>query len=161
MVILLAVLLGAASAFGAWAWVSRGRLAIRVHDLEHDLEQRTTEAESLQMQLQRLASEDSLTAVANHEQFLDTLEREWRRARREGLPLSLLFIDIDHFRSFNRQYGREAGDECLRQVGRALATIVGRPGDLVARYHKDEFGVLLASTDGQGAMNISERIRQS
>ena len=102
-----------------------------------------------------------LTAVANHEQFLEFLEREWRRARRDGVPLTLIFIDIDHFRAYNREFGRKAGDDVLKQVGRALSTVVGRPGDLVARYHRDEFALVLASTDSAGAFNISETVRQS
>lgn len=107
-----------------------------------------------------MATEDPLTAVANHEQFLEFLEREWRRARRDGLPLTLIFIDVDHFRAYNREFGRKAGDDALKQVGRALAGIVRRPGDLVARYHRDEFALVLASTDGAGASNISEHVRQ-
>jgi diguanylate cyclase (GGDEF)-like protein len=99
--------------------------------------------------------------VANHEQFLEFLEREWRRARRDGQPLTLIFIDVDHFRAFNRDFGRQAGDEVLKQVGRALAGIVGRPGDLVARYHRDEFAIVMASTDASGAFNISEQVRKA
>ena len=110
--------------------------------------------------MQRLSTEDSLTAVANHEQFLEFLEREWRRARRDGLPLTLIFMDIDHFRAYNRQFGRKAGDDVLKNVGRVMASIVGRPGDLAARYHRDEFALVLASTDGPGAFNIAERLRQ-
>jgi two-component system chemotaxis family response regulator WspR len=155
-----AALIGALAAFGVWAYVSRSRLAAKTADLARSLELRTTELESARMQLQRLSTEDPLTAVANHEQFLEFLEREWRRARRDGLPLTLIFIDIDHFRAYNREFGRKAGDEVLKQVGRALAAIVGRPGDLVARYHRDEFGLVLASTDGPGAFNISEHVRQ-
>ena len=142
-----------------WAYVSRQRLTCAAAELERTLEARTTELESARLQLQRLSTEDPLTAVANHEQFLEFLEREWRRARRDGLPLSLIFIDIDHFRAYNRQFGRKAGDEVLKQVGRALAAVVGRPGDLVARYHRDEFALVLASTDGPGAFNISEQVR--
>ena len=155
-----AALIGALAAFGVWAYVSRSRLAAKTADLARSLELRTTELESARMQLQRLSTEDPLTAVANHEQFLEFLEREWRRARRDGLPLTLIFIDIDHFRAYNREFGRKAGEEVLKQVGRALAAIVGRPGDLVARYHRDEFGLVLASTDGPGAFNISEHVRQ-
>ena len=158
---IIAALIGALAAFGVWAYVSRQRLAVRNAELERTLEARTTELESARIQLQRLSSEDPLTAVANHEQFLEFLEREWRRSRRDGLPLTLIFIDIDHFRAYNREFGRKAGDEVLKAVGRALAGIVGRPGDLVARYHRDEFALVLASTDGPGAFNISEQVRQS
>ena len=158
---LIAALIGALAVFGIWAYASRHRLARRNAELERSLETRTTELESARIQLQRLSTEDSLTAVANHEQFLDFLEREWRRARRDGLPLTLIFIDIDHFRAYNRQFGRKAGDEVLKEVGRVMANLVGRPGDLVARYHRDEFALVLASTDGQGAFNIAERLRQS
>ena len=145
--------------YGAWASLSRRRLSVRAAELEKALEARTTELESARLQLQRLSTEDPLTAVANHEQFLEFLEREWRRARRDGLPLSLIFVDVDHFRAYNRQFGRKSGDDILKQVGRALAGVVGRPGDLVARYHRDEFAIVLASTDGAGASNISEQIR--
>jgi two-component system chemotaxis family response regulator WspR len=158
---IIAALIGALAAFGVWAYVSRQRLFVRNAELERTLEARTTELESARIQLQRLSTEDPLTAVANHEQFLEFLEREWRRARRDGLPLTLIFIDIDHFRAYNREFGRKAGDEVLKSVGRALTGIVGRPGDLVARYHRDEFALVLASTDGPGAFNISEQIRQS
>lgn len=156
---LAAALVGALSTFSAWAYVSRRRLAMRAAELGNALDTRTTELESARLQLQRLSTEDTLTAVANHEQFLEFLEREWRRARRDGLPLSLIFIDLDHFRAFNRQFGRKAGDDVLRQVGRCLATVVGRPGDLVARYHRDEFALVLASTDGPGSFKISEQVR--
>jgi two-component system chemotaxis family response regulator WspR len=158
---IIAALVGALAAFGVWAYISRQRLVARAAELEKTLEARTTELESARIQLQRLSTEDPLTAVANHEQFLEFLEREWRRARRDGLPLTLIFIDIDHFRAYNREFGRKAGDEVLKQVGRSLTAVVGRPGDLVARYHRDEFALVLASTDGPGAFNISERLRQS
>jgi diguanylate cyclase (GGDEF)-like protein len=156
---IVAAVIGALAAFGVWAYVTRQRIYARAKELERTLETRTTELESARIQLQRLSTEDPLTAVANHEQFLEFLEREWRRARRDGLPLTLVFIDIDHFRAYNREFGRKAGDEVLKNVGRSLAGVVGRPGDLVARYHRDEFALVLASTDGPGAFNISEQVR--
>jgi diguanylate cyclase (GGDEF)-like protein len=158
---IIAAVIGALATFGVWAYISRQRLMVRAAELARTLETRTTELESARIQLQRLSTEDPLTAVANHEQFLEFLEREWRRARRDGLPLTLIFIDIDHFRAYNREFGRKAGDEVLKLVGRSLAEVVGRPGDLVARYHRDEFALVLASTDGPGAFNISEHVRQS
>lgn len=158
--VVVAVLIGVLSSFGVWAWASRRSAGLRAIVLEKALETRTTELESARMQLQRLSAEDPLTAVANHEQFLGFLEREWRRARRDTLPLSLIFIDVDHFRAYNRQYGRKAGDDVLRQVGRALGVVVHRPGDMVARYHRDVFAVVLSSTDGTGAFTIAEQIRQ-
>jgi diguanylate cyclase (GGDEF)-like protein len=158
---IIAAVIVAISAFASWAYASRQRMASRAAGLERTLETTTTELESARIQLQRLSTEDPLTAVANHEQFLEFLEREWRRARRDGLPLTLIFIDLDHFRAYNREFGRNKGDEVLKDVGRALAGVVGRPGDLVARYHRDEFAVVLASTDAPGAFNVSEQVRRS
>jgi two-component system chemotaxis family response regulator WspR len=158
---IIAAVFGAVTVFGVWSYVSRQRMMARATELERALESQTTELESARIQLQRLATEDPLTAVANHEQFLEFLEREWRRSRRDGLPLTLIFIDLDHFRAYNREFGRKAGDDVLKHVGRALASVVGRPGDLVARYHRDEFALVLASTDAPGAFNISEHVRQS
>ena len=157
----IAALVGALATFGIWSYGSRRRLASKIAELDRALDTRTTELESARIQLQRLSTEDSLTAVANHEQFLEFLEREWRRSRRDGLPLTLIFLDIDHFRAFNRQFGRKAGDEVLKDVGRVMTGLVGRPGDLAARYHRDEFALVLASTDGAGAFNIAERLRLS
>ena len=98
----IAALVGALATFGIWAYGSRRRLVSKAAELERALDARTTELESARIQLQRLSTEDPLTAVANHEQFLEFLEREWRRSRRDGLPLTLIFIDIDHFRAYNR-----------------------------------------------------------
>ena len=152
-------LIGALISFSIWAYASRRRLEVRTGELERSLDHHATELESARLQLLRLSAEDALTAVANHEQFLDFLDREWRRARRDGMPLSLIFVDIDHFRAYTREFGRKAGDEVLKQVGRCLSTLVGRPGDLVARYHRDEFALVLASTDGPGSFRISEQVR--
>lgn len=158
---LLAALVGALAAFGIWAYAGRRHLTLKVAELERLLEARATDLESARLQLQRLSTEDSLTAVANHEQFLEFLEREWRRARRDGLPLTLIFVDLDHFRAYNREFGRKAGDDVLKQVGRVMTALVGRPGDLVARYHRDEFALVAASTDAQGGFNLGERLRQA
>jgi diguanylate cyclase (GGDEF)-like protein len=158
--LIMAVVIGAL-AFGVWAYVRGQGMAAKAAALHRTLELRTTELESARIQLQRLSTEDPLTAVANHEQFLEFLEREWRRSKRDGAPLTLIFIDIDHFRAYNREFGRKAGDDVLKQVSRVLEIVVGRPGDLVARYHRDEFALVLASTDGPGAFNISEHVRQA
>ena len=158
---MVAALVGALSAFGVWTLMSRRHIGARAAELQRIVDATTTELESSRLQLQRLSTDDPLTSAANHEQFLAFLEREWRRSRREGVPVSLIFVDIDHFRAYNRQFGREAGDDVLKQVSRSLAAVVGRPGDLVARYHRDEFAVVLGATDGPGALKIAEQIRQS
>src|SRR4029453_13914277 len=113
-----------------------------------------------QLDLQRLSTEDGLTALANHEQFLDFLEREWSRTRRQANPVSIFFFVFDNFRAYNPQFGRRAGDDCLRQIGHAVEGIAGRAGDLLARYHRDEFAVVLSGTDSKGALRVANRIRE-
>ena len=136
------------------------RLRARLADVAKTLASRTVELESAQLDLQRQSTEDGLTALANHEQFLDFLEREWRRARRDADPVSIILFDVDGFRAFNRQYGRHAGDDCLRRIAQAVDGLAGRAGDLVARYHRDEFAVVLARTDSKGALRVANRIRE-
>jgi two-component system chemotaxis family response regulator WspR len=149
------------AALAAWlAWQVRA-LRTSLQAASDTFQTQANELESARMQLQRLSTEDGLTALANHEQFLEFVEREWRRARRDGMPISLVFIDVDHFRSYNRQFGRLAGDECLRRVGQALEKLAGRAGDLIARYHRDEFAAVLAATDLAGAERIAERVRET
>lgn len=102
-------------------------------------------------ELRRLASVDALTGVANRRIFDESLTREWLRARRNRDPLSLLLIDVDHFKLYNDRYGHQLGDECLRQVALALRSACHRPADLIARYGGEEFMLLLPHTPRFGA----------
>jgi diguanylate cyclase (GGDEF)-like protein len=114
---------------------------------------------SAEDQLARLALIDSLTGLANRRQFDDVLEREWREARRNGLPLALLMIDVDFFKAFNDRYGHRSGDDALVRISEAIAAQIKRPGDLAARYGGEEFVVILRATDTQSAMTVAERLR--
>lgn len=109
-------------------------------------------------EIRRISTVDSLTGVANRRQFDDSLEREWRRARRSRDPLSLLMIDVDHFKLFNDRYGHQAGDVCLRSVAQALVRASLRPADLVSRYGGEEFALLLPQTPRGGAENVAHRV---
>jgi diguanylate cyclase (GGDEF)-like protein len=117
---------------------------------------RTQFAQSLL--LQQLLSTDSLTGIANRRRFDSMLEREWRRCGRTGAPLSLLMIDVDHFKAYNDQFGHQQGDDCLRQVARLLLEGVGRPGDLVARYGGEEFVCMLPDNGMAGALAVANRL---
>lgn len=120
-----------------------------------------TQHKDLEDRLAALAASDALTGLANRRCFDERLEEEWERARREKTPISLLLIDIDYFKKFNDHYGHQAGDDCLRSVGRALATQAQRPADLAARYGGEEFVLLLPNTDAEGCERVGERIRQA
>ena len=109
-------------------------------------------------ELRRIATIDVLTGVANRRRFDESLEREWRRARRSGEPLALLMIDVDHFKPFNDRYGHPAGDACLRSVAQALVGASLRPADLVARYGGEEFVVLLPQTPRGGAEHVAHDV---
>ncbi len=108
--------------------------------------------------LRKLLSTDSLTGIANRRRFDDALAREWRRCRRAGMPLSLLMIDVDHFKPYNDQFGHQQGDECLRQVAQLLLDGIGRPGDLVARYGGEEFLCMLPDTGMAGALAVADKL---
>ncbi len=111
-------------------------------------------------QLLRLSTTDGLTGIANRRMFDHTLRAEWQRCARNKGDLSLLMIDIDHFKAYNDHYGHQTGDECLRQVARILAMCAKRSGELVARYGGEEFVILLPATDAQEAMAVAERCIQ-
>ncbi len=110
--------------------------------------------------LENLSSLDGLTAISNRRRYDEVIQREWKRSQREGTPLSLILIDIDHFKSYNDTYGHAAGDDCLKQVAKTLAASVNRPGDLVARYGGEEFVVVLPRTDPEGAALVAEKMRR-
>lgn len=114
-----------------------------------------------QAELQHMAFLDALTALANRRQFDQRLDEEWHRACRDGLPISLILLDIDHFKAYNDLYGHPAGDQCLIQVGRVLQSQTVRAGELAARYGGEEFAVILpAGSHETMAYAMAERIRQ-
>ncbi|WP_234287210.1 diguanylate cyclase [Billgrantia tianxiuensis] len=111
-------------------------------------------------QLHQISTMDGLTGIANRRHFDAFLEREWQRAHRNGYAISIIFIDIDHFKEFNDHYGHLAGDDTLRAIAEALTRVVHRASDLVARYGGEEFVCVLPDTDLEGALRVAERVHQ-
>ncbi len=110
--------------------------------------------------LARLSALDGLTATANRRAFEQRLDEEWRRASRDGTPLTLLMIDIDHFKLYNDHYGHPAGDDCLKTISRDLKARLRRPADFLARYGGEEFAIVLPDTDLSGAVIVAEDLRR-
>lgn len=108
--------------------------------------------------MRELTLTDALTGVANRRHFNDTLELEWRRCARSGMPLAAIMIDIDHFKRYNDEYGHQAGDLCLQQVAAAMKRCAARPQDLLARYGGEEFILLLPQEGLAGATAVARRI---
>lgn len=111
--------------------------------------------------LEILSTTDGLTGIANRRCFDETLAQEYARHARSGAELSLILLDIDHFKAFNDCYGHVAGDACLRQLGRVMADNAARAADLPARYGGEEFACILPETGSSGAVLIAEKIRES
>ena len=103
---------------------------------------------------------DGLTGIANRRHFDHVIDKEMRRARRAGKPLSLLMIDIDFFKAYNDRYGHQQGDDTLVRVAGALASRLQRPMELVARYGGEEFAVVLPETTSQQAAVVAEMLRE-
>jgi diguanylate cyclase (GGDEF)-like protein len=145
----------------------QAELEERVRERTRSLEARNRELSQLRLtletanqRLRRLVTVDALTGVANRRHFDRELERELRRSRRDGLPLSLIFLDLDEFKRFNDTYGHARGDEVLRNVARTLNETFRRAGDFVARYGGEEFAVVLPGLDARRAALYAERLRR-
>jgi len=111
--------------------------------------------------LEELAATDGLTGLLNRRSFDSHLEREYARCRRENVPISLLMVDVDHFKSFNDAYGHQAGDECLRTIAECMRQTMQRPADILARYGGEEFAVILSNTSREGAAHLARELRQA
>lgn len=112
-------------------------------------------------ELQRLATLDGLTDIANRRALDERLDNEWRRITREKGELALIICDVDYFKKYNDTYGHQEGDECLKSVARALEASMRRPADFVARYGGEEFAAILPNTDLEGAACVAENIRRA
>ena len=104
---------------------------------------------------------DPLTQIANRRRFDDTMTLEIKKAKRTGTILSVLLLDIDHFKFYNDTYGHLEGDSCLKKVAAALSTSLKRPKDLAARWGGEEFACLLPNTNAKGAQNVAEVLREA
>ncbi|MCD9523054.1 diguanylate cyclase [Photobacterium carnosum] len=128
------------------------------HNLEQRVQSRTKALNQANEQLQKLSRIDALTNIANRRVFDETVMTEWCRANRLGLPLSLLILDIDNFKTYNDKLGHAAGDQCLKTIASALSKVERRAGTLFARYGGEEFVLLLPGQDQPAAINNAQRL---
>jgi len=111
--------------------------------------------------LEAVARIDATTRIANRWRLDEVLEAEWQRAIRGRTSLSVLLMDVDHFKSYNDCYGHLAGDECLRLIAEIASRVLRRPGDLIARFGGEEFAIVLPNTPEEGALQLAEQVRQT
>jgi len=131
----------------------------RIDDKTSELTVTNKKLEKLSEELQKRALEDGLTQIANRRAFDEAIASEWKRCQRNGSTLSLVMLDVDHFKNYNDSLGHPAGDKCLFHIAQLLKNFGQREGDLVARYGGEEFVVLLPNTNQQDCALIAERIR--
>ncbi|MCU1312669.1 MAG: hypothetical protein JWM54_426, partial [Acidobacteriaceae bacterium] len=154
-------LLGFAAVMGALL-IYTFRAAIlqtRLRQVQESLNDTERSLRLLNSQLHEQSLIDSLTGVANRRRFEQVLEVEWNRAMRSGWPISLIMMDIDHFKALNDRYGHLRGDECLTAVAQMLRRDLRRGGELLARYGGEEFVAVLPNVDAAGALQTAEAMR--
>jgi len=146
-------------------------LTERIHTLHSELatsrmsalklRRRQRKLEHANRKLQQLATQDSLTRLANRRAFDEALQAEWQRATEQALPLAMILLDVDHFKHFNDSYGHSQGDRCLQLVAQAIGRRVRLDCDFAARYGGEEFAVLMPETTLADAARVARRILRS
>ncbi|OWZ84829.1 diguanylate cyclase [Natranaerobius trueperi] len=127
---------------------------------ERELEDALKSLEEMNAKLEKLATIDELTQIPNRRLFDETLNNEWKRAKRDKTPLSLIILDIDYFKKYNDTYGHQQGDKCLKVISSRLSELILRPGDFAARYGGEEFAVILPNTQSDDSLMVAKRIRE-
>ena len=138
-----------------------GQLSLVVEKgrLYADLLKAKADLEAANRRLSEVATLDGLTGIPNRRRMDEMLENAWRRAVRHRTPLSLILIDIDHFKDFNDRFGHVAGDRCLQRVANEMRATLRRPDDFFARYGGEEFLAFPASATIEAAAGLAERLR--
>lgn len=123
--------------------------------LRHEMNQRKAHEE----ELRRLTSLDGLTGIANRRWFDEFIDDAWCQGARNNQPISLIMLDIDCFKSYNDNYGHQAGDECLKRVAKAIESVAKGHSELAARYGGEEFAIVLLGSNLQQAVQTGEQAR--
>ncbi len=131
----------------------------RNRDLEAIVDERTQALKEVNQKLEALSNTDGLTGIANRRYFDRLLRQEWNRAKRAGHAISLLLIDVDHFKQFNDVHGHLAGDACLQTFAKKMSKVARRGGELAARYGGEEFVMLLPDSREHDALEMARRIQ--
>ncbi|HIE85390.1 MAG: sensor domain-containing diguanylate cyclase [bacterium] len=139
----------------------------RKQQLEREVDVRTEELKDALTRLseahiilKEMNTIDAVTGIHNRQYFNENLEHEWRRAKRQGYEVSMLMLDIDHFKRVNDTYGHLAGDECLAAIAKEVDRMFNRPSDVVARYGGEEFVIVLPYISRDNALRLAEQLRK-
>ena len=135
------------------------RVQYRMEKMTDFLQESNQELQDENEKLEHMTLEDPLTQLYNRRYFEMHLEKEWRRAVREKLTLTLIVIDVDYFKLFNDTYGHAEGDECLKTIAEELKRSLHRPNDVIARIGGEEFVALLPEIDEQGALTVAKSMQ--
>ncbi len=133
----------------------------RERELVRLVEEKTADLQRVNDELMRLSATDALTGLANRRCFDQTLEKECARIHRSDSPLSLVLLDVDHFKALNDSLGHQRGDVCLALLAGEMNRIARRAIDLVARFGGEEFAIILPNTSLEGARRIAEMVRRA
>ena len=131
-----------------------------LHENSEELKRINKELEEANKKLKILSQYDGLTGIFNRQTFDAKIKEEWNRCKRHSIPLSLIMADIDHFKSFNDNFGHQTGDNCLKLVAGILSECARRSSDVVARYGGEEFVILLPYIKKDKAYELAERMRK-
>lgn len=140
---------------------AREELEAKIQERTFELEVTLRELQDANRELEEKNTQDALTGIRNRRFFDKKYLAEFRRSRRERTELSLVMLDIDHFKKVNDNYGHLAGDEVIRFVGRTIGDMLKRPSDEGCRYGGEEFALILPSTDTEGAIKLAEMLRKT
>ena len=136
------------------------QLEKEVDNRTKELKEALTKLSEAHIILKELNTIDAVTGIRNRQYFDNVLEAEWRRAKRQGYDVSLMLLDIDHFKKVNDTHGHLAGDECLASIAKEIDKAFNRPSDVVARYGGEEFAVILPYVTEENALSMAEQLRK-